>query len=341
MMKLSAALFFLTLGLLPWGVVGAQNDVKIANRTIERTVSLRTHSLYAPYIDQDLQNRWWDFGADAYVNTNKHIRLTRDRSSQMGWLWSRLPLTSTNFILEVEFKIGGGDSNHLFGDGMGIWLTTGRAQPGPVFGNADQWEGLGIVLDTYANSRHSYAFPRIYAFNGDGKTKYDKDNDGDSQALAACSANFRRTNVATKMKITYIKGAYLNLKVQYKAWDEWTECLTLPNFELPNAPFLGFTAETGDVSDSHDIISVTAYSAILSDPNAPKDKLVGAQPLKTPSTWLSSLFKFILFIGVIAGAMFGYNKYQLSKLSARSPLAYGGRSPSGFGGGLYADAKRF
>jgi hypothetical protein len=52
-----------------------------------QTVQLRTHSLFAPYIDEDLQNRyvldpgwllyelyfqhvsrrWWDFGADAYV----------------------------------------------------------------------------------------------------------------------------------------------------------------------------------------------------------------------------------------------------------------------------------
>jgi mannose-binding lectin 2 len=32
-----------------------------------QTVQLRTHSIFAPYIDQDLQNRWWDFGADSYV----------------------------------------------------------------------------------------------------------------------------------------------------------------------------------------------------------------------------------------------------------------------------------
>lgn len=38
-------------------------------------------------------------------NTNKHVRLTRARPSQMGWLWSRLPITSTNFIMEVEFKV--------------------------------------------------------------------------------------------------------------------------------------------------------------------------------------------------------------------------------------------
>ena len=133
--------------------------------------------------------RWWDFGADSYVvsiwhtvsatsnhiismqNTNKHIRLTRPVSSQMvlyplpllrsccwhsrmqGWLWSRLPITAANFVVELEFKIHG-ESTHLFGDGMAIWVTKGRAEPGPVFGNVDKFEGLGIFLDTSV-----YCFP--------------------------------------------------------------------------------------------------------------------------------------------------------------------------------------
>lgn len=52
----------------------------------------------------------------------------------MGWLWSRLPVTAANFEVEVEFKIGG-DSTHLYGDGMAMWLATQRAMPGPVFGS--------------------------------------------------------------------------------------------------------------------------------------------------------------------------------------------------------------
>jgi len=61
----------------------AVTNLKLGDQTIERTLQLRTHSIYAPYIDQDLQNRWWDFGADAYINTNKYIRLTRNTPSQM------------------------------------------------------------------------------------------------------------------------------------------------------------------------------------------------------------------------------------------------------------------
>ncbi|RDX48732.1 hypothetical protein K466DRAFT_650693 [Polyporus arcularius HHB13444] len=338
---------FYCLTLLPLGILAALDDkAKLANRTIDRTVSLRTHSIYPPYIDQDLQNRWWDFGGDAYVNTNKHVRLTRAKPSQMGWLWSRVPLTASNFVLEVEFKISG-DNNHLYGDGLAIWITKGRAQPGPVFGSIDKFDGLGIFLDTYANSRHPYSFPRISAMLGDGEMEYDMDHDGEKHQLGACSANFRRTNVATKIKITYLREQYLNVKMQYKAWDEWTECFTVYGVSLPLAPYVGFSALTGDVSDNHDIISVTTYSAILSSPDQQRDKLTGTKKLgfagAASSGWGWTFIKLLLFVGIVAGALYGYKTYALKQArSGFGPGAFGsvGRSMQGFGGGIY-DSKRF
>jgi len=287
----------------------AVTNLKLGDQTIERTLQLRTHSIYAPYIDQDLQNRWWDFGADAYINTNKYIRLTRNTPSQMGWLWSRLGFTASNFVIEVEFKISG-DSSHLYGDGLAIWLTKDRTQPGPVFGNQDEFEGLGIFLDTYANARHEYAFPRIVAILGDGKTKYDFGNDGDEQAIGSCSANFRRTNVATKLKLTYVKDNFLDVKIQYKAWDDWTDCFFIPKVSLPPNPFLGFSAMTGDVSDAHDIISVSSYTAVLSRPDSGRDKIKErpSHPIEN-GTWFGFLFKLLLLAGVVAGGYYGYQEY--------------------------------
>ena len=51
----------------------------------------------------------------------------------------------------------------------------------------DKFEGLGVFLDTYANSRHPYAFPRVTAMLGDGKTSYDQDHDGEANSIGACS----------------------------------------------------------------------------------------------------------------------------------------------------------
>ncbi|KAJ3534261.1 hypothetical protein NM688_g7163 [Phlebia brevispora] len=335
---LLGGLLWSTLALLPLGVLGALDDsAKLANRTIERTVALRTHSIYAPYIDQDLQNRWWDFGADAIINTNKHIRLTRNRPSQTGWLWSRLPISAPNYVIDVEFKISG-ESSHLFGDGMAIWLTVDRAQPGPVFGSIDKFTGLGIFLDTYANARHGFAFPRVVGMLGDGKTAYDQAHDGEKNKIGACSANFRRTNVATKLRITYIKDELLKVQIQYKAWDDWTDCFVVDKISLPEKPYLGFSALTGDVSDNHDIISVTTSTAVLSSPDAPRDKFRSNMKTTAESSWLWTFAKIGLFVAFVAGALYGYKIYALRQAGGKG---FGiGRVP-GVGGGLYPDAKRF
>ncbi|KAI0669592.1 legume-like lectin [Trametes maxima] len=340
------------LTLLPLGILAALDDkAKLANRTIDRTVSLRTHSIYPPYIDQDLQNRWWDFGADSYVNTNKHIRLTRQVPSQMGWLWSRVPLTASNFVIEVDFKVSG-DNNHLFGDGLAIWIAKERAQPGPVFGSIDKFEGLGVFLDTYANSRHPYAFPRITAMLGDGKTSYDQEHDGEANSIGACSANFRRTNVATKLKITYLREQYLNVKIHYKAWDEWTDCFTVHGLVLPLAPYIGFSAMTGDIADNHDIISVTTYSAVLSSPDAQRDKLTGASSSSSSSrggaaSWFMFVFSLIgkLFLALLAFAV-GVQIYRwwiMRQTNQRIAAAFGPGSTymQGVRAGVFADSKRF
>lgn len=114
------------------------------------------------------------------------MRLTQDRSSQSGWLWSRLPLAPNAFEIEFEFKVDG-KSNSVFGDGFAVWLTKARAGSGPVFGSTDYWSGLGIFFDTYANSRHTYSFPRIYAIMNDGTKQYDVGGDGEGQEIGSCS----------------------------------------------------------------------------------------------------------------------------------------------------------
>ncbi|KAG9017243.1 hypothetical protein FRB90_001261 [Tulasnella sp. 427] len=313
----------------------------------ETLVPLRTHSIYAPYVDQDLQNRWFDFGGEAYVNTNKHIRLTQDRQSETGWLWSRLPLTPSNYQIDIEFKISGG-SGHLFGDGMAIWLTKTRAEYGPVFGSKgetstrlpnlsargtranamslfqDNFEGVGIFLDTYANSRHSYSFPRIVGMIGDGKTSYDLGGDGDKNAAGACSASVRRNDIKTKIRIRYKKDKGLEVLLQYKGWDEWTPCFELKDFTMPTMPYLGMTAITGEVHDAHDIISVSSHSIVLNPPNLQVDDSV-KKGRKSPfaaskegeGSWFGFFFKLILVVGVVAGAYQAYMKFFLKGMNKR------------------------
>ncbi|KAK4054767.1 hypothetical protein OIV83_000691 [Microbotryomycetes sp. JL201] len=302
----------------PAAVKGKDGTVQSMRGGTEKTVPLRTHSLYAPYVDSDLQNRWFDFGGSTIINTNKHVRLTQDRSSQAGWLWSRLALAPNSFEIEFEFRVDG-KSSTLYGDGFAMWLTKGRAGMGPVFGSTDYWDGLGIFFDTYANSRHPYSFPRIYAIMNDGKKAYDVGKDGHGQELGACSIDFRRTEVAAKARLTYFKGKFTELAIHHNKWDEWTTCFVIPELELPQNPFMGFTAHTGDVHDNHDIVSITTSNIAYHAPPAnakppPKRRTV---PGSGFFSWLFGLLKWLVLVAFVVMAVMGYRAHKLKSAQKR------------------------
>src|ERR1700753_2010270 len=62
-----------------------------------------------PYLDSDMQSRWWDFGGDTIIRTDKYVRLTPERASRSGWLFSRVPLTATNWEVWQPALEGIGD----------------------------------------------------------------------------------------------------------------------------------------------------------------------------------------------------------------------------------------
>lgn len=132
-----------------------------------------------------MSSRWFDFGGDTIIRADQYIRLASDMPSQSGWIFSRIPLTATNWEVEFEFSIHG--KGHLHGDGFAMWITKERAQPGPVFGHADRFEGLGIFFDTYKNNRPGVVFPYVMGMMGDGKTSYDAANDGKANEIGGCS----------------------------------------------------------------------------------------------------------------------------------------------------------
>ncbi|PHH91543.1 hypothetical protein CDD83_28 [Cordyceps sp. RAO-2017] len=287
-----------------------------------KSISLRTHSLQQPYLDSDLQSRWFDFGGDTIVRTDSYVRLTSDRPSQSGWLFSRVPLTATNWEVEVEFRISG--KNHLYGDGFAMWVTKQRGQQGPVFGAPDNFEGLGIFVDTYKNNRPGVVFPYVMAMFGDGHTSYDKNTDGKSTELAGCSARgLRHATMPTKLRLTYIQDKNLMLELQYRVEGEWELCFeTSSPPAIPNIAYLGFSAETGELSDNHDIISVAAknlYTNPGSSATKPtKDKgHTKSHPIKEGGSWTWFFTKFFLLFFVVAGGYLGYTAYRARSKSHR------------------------
>ncbi|EEQ31345.1 hypothetical protein McanMca71_004545 [Microsporum canis] len=325
-------LSFLLLSLI--GVANAStqaNENDFENHPTTKRVPMRSFSLSSPYLDSDMSNRWFDFGGDTVIRADRFIRLTADRPSQSGWIFSRVPLTATNWQVEVDFAINGEGTLH--GDGMAMWLTEGRASQGPVFGSADRFKGLGIFIDTYKNGRQGSTFPLVMAMLGDGHTAYDKAKDGQANEIASCSARgIRGSSYPTKLRLTYFQDKYLALDLQYKSDMTWTSCFKIQSkpespINLPAAAYLGFSAETGELSDTHDILEVDAFSLYTkqgSDSTGPGQTAQSANQrnaqkehthhvAKSEGSWLWFFFKVILFFAVIAGAYVGWTVYRTAK----------------------------
>ena len=231
-------------------------------------------------------------------------------------------MTATNWEIEVEFKIHG--KNSLYGDGFAMWLTKERAKQGPVFGNTDNFEGLGLFFDTYKNNRPGVVFPFVMAMVGDGKTSYDKDTDGKSTEFASCSARgIRHASVPTKLRLTYFQDKFLKLELQYKSEDEWTLCFeTNEPPAIPQVAYLGFSAETGELSDNHDIISVTAKNLYTAQPTSRPTPGSGrgrkGSSQKSGGSWTWFFVKIIFFCLLVGGGYVGYTAWRTnSKRSHR------------------------
>lgn len=206
---------------------------------------------------------------------------------------------------------------------MAMWLTKQRAQPGPVFGSVDKFEGLGIFFDTYKNNRPGTVFPYVMAMMGDGSKPYDKANDGKDNELMGCSARgIRGASIPTKARLTYFQEKMLKLELQYKSEDQWEKCFetTTPPL-IPSVAYLGFSAETGELSDNHDIISVATKNLydtkgrMDTSPHKPgatgksagKAKYKGEQQ---GGSWTWFFFKIVIVFMLVGGGYVGYTAWR-------------------------------
>ncbi|KAF4624174.1 hypothetical protein G7Y89_g13999 [Cudoniella acicularis] len=288
------------------------HDQTTTNSEGIRSIPLRTHTLQAPYLDSDMQSRWFDFGGNTIIRADHQGGFSLEYRS-------RLPIGRH---IEVEFNIHG--QNTLHGDGFAMWLTKQRATQGDVFGSVDKFEGLGIFFDTYKNNRPGTVFPYVMAMVGDGTKPYDKANDGKDNEFMGCSARgIRNANVPTKAKLIYFQDKSLKLMLQYKVEDQWELCFeTDEPPTIPSVAYLGFSAETGELSDNHDIISVHTKN-LYDTKSRPENSGLGnkgAKPKtgdgkmkkepKEGGSWGWFLFKVLMFFGVLGGGYVGYTTWR-------------------------------
>jgi len=208
-----------------------------------------------------------------------------------------------------------------------------------------------VFFDTYKNNRPGVVFPYVVAMLGDGKTPYDQANDGKANELAGCSVclalhkvgiqkmlivanrqarGIRGATQPTKARLTYYQDTSLKLDLQYKHDEDWTNCFEIGAVAIPSIAYLGFSAETGELSDNFDIIKVDTqnlYSSAqyLEGSRKPKPVLStkpGAKDFNPNrelhgGSWTWFLLKIVLFGVLCVGAYVGWTIYRSSRRSSR------------------------
>lgn len=134
----------------------------------------------------------------------------------------------------------------------------------------------------------------------------------------------RNAQTPTKARLTYFQDQYLKLELQYKSTDEWTQCFEIPNFKVPPVAYLGFSAETGELTDNHDIVTVRSHNLYKKNPGGAQQpaKTGGKTGGKTASSmtrerssssggsWTWFFMKFVIFGLALTGAYVGFTVYR-------------------------------
>jgi lectin, mannose-binding 2 len=142
---------------------------------------------------------------------------------------------------------------------------------------------------------------------------------------------------ASRIKMRYFHDKSLDVSLSYDAeHKQWEKCFSLPNVKLPSVAYLGFSAETGELSDNHDLVSVetrnlyelnqgqhagsaagAAAGAAAAPEKSGKRRKKGLKEGGRRRSWTWLLVKFVLLGFVIAGVYIGYTAYRSQKSRSR------------------------
>lgn len=91
---------------------------------------------------------FWEHSGSA-IPSNDQIRITPSIRSQKGRIWCKNQVSNQDWEIEVALRISG--RGRVGADGMAIWYTDKIGTEGSVFGSNDNWNGLGLFLDSFDN----------------------------------------------------------------------------------------------------------------------------------------------------------------------------------------------
>ncbi|XP_048359691.1 protein ERGIC-53 isoform X2 [Sphaerodactylus townsendi] len=216
------------------------------------------YSFKGPHLVQaDGSVPFWVHTGNAIPSADQ-IRITPSLKSQKGSVWTKSKSVFEYWEIEVTFRVTG--RGRIGADGLAVWFTEGQGLEGPVFGAADNWNGIGIFFDSFDNDAKKNN-PAIVIVGNNGKLHYDHQNDGSTQALASCQRDFRNKPYPVRAKIVYYqKTLHVFINNGFTPDKEDYEfCAKVENMVLPSEGYFGISAATGGLADDHDVLSFLTF----------------------------------------------------------------------------------
>merc|ERR1711871_1574491 len=209
----------------------------------------------------------WHVGGDASIQEH-FLRLTPDRQSKQGQVWSQNTLDSDEFSVIFQFRLSG-QGQRFFGDGIALWISQNAHYGGGDFhGSSPSFTGIGVVLDTFKNAENANTHRDVALVYNDGSRSVDDMY----STVVGCDADMRyfekradfSVSNSSRIKVTFL-DAHVKIMIDARSTGTWVDCADIPNLPLPahwsRSAYVAMTASTGDLADNHDVLGLSTFTA--------------------------------------------------------------------------------
>lgn len=209
---------------------------------------------YTPSSEGDPIAHWLQTGSAIVTSAGGRdvVRLVNGGQGLQGVLMSTMHTETNNFNGFFDIAITSQPSSAEPADGMGFFFADSQMGVGSAMGINERFRGLGIVIDTFSNSR-SVKVPYLYAYVSEGNKPWNPDSDGkDTELTPGC-----QIPMDTPVRV-YVQFVDSNLHVGIslnRDHRKWHTCFRYNNVPMPfkDGGFMHFAAETGHFYAAHDV----------------------------------------------------------------------------------------
>ncbi|XP_061250805.1 protein ERGIC-53-like isoform X1 [Bos javanicus] len=227
---------------------------------------------------------FWSHHGDAIPGLEE-VRLAPSMRNRSGAVWSTNPVLFPAWEVEIQMRVTG--PGRWGAQGMAVWYTRGRGQVGPVLGEPDLGDGIGILFDSSAQDPQNS--PAIYVLARDRHTLYeplgwrnsDLERDGGSLLLGSCRQDFRNRPYPFRARITYWgQRLRVSLNSGLTPSDPDEVCVDVGPLLLAPGGFFGVSAATSILADDHDVLSFLTFSLWEPGPEPPSQPFLETEQLR-------------------------------------------------------------